>query len=252
MDNLLKEMLEQNKKTVGTFFSMGSSVAVEALGIAGMDYVILDKEHGPYGVETVQEYITSAERRNITPLVRVKDFSRPSILKVLDVGARGIIIPMIKTREEVEKVIEYAKFFPVGRRGVALTRASSFGNVGSLEEYFEEANEKTLVLPQCETRECVENIDGILSVEGVDGVFIGPYDLSQSFGKPGQISDAKIQDKINKVLSACKKHKKYSFIYAPDKQTAADYFQRGFDSVAIGMDILLYIDIFKDIANMPR
>jgi 4-hydroxy-2-oxoheptanedioate aldolase len=252
MENLLKEMLEKKKKSVGTFFSMGSSAAVEALGIAGMDYVILDKEHGPYGVETIAEYIRSAEIRKITPLVRIKDFSRPSILRVLDVGAQGIIIPMIKTKEEVEKVIEYAKFFPLGNRGVALTRASSFGNVNSLEDYFKEANENILVLPQCETKECVENIDEILNVKGVDGIFIGPYDLSQSFGKPGQISDPTIQDAINKVLSACKKHNKCSFIYAPDKKTATDYFNRGFDSVAIGMDILIYIDVFRDIANMPR
>jgi 4-hydroxy-2-oxoheptanedioate aldolase len=122
MKNLLKGKLEQNQKTVGTFFSMGSCEAVEALGIAGMDYVILDKEHGPYGVETVQQYIRAAERRNITPLVRVKDFSRPSILKVLDVGAQGIIVPMIRTRQEVERVIEYAKYYPMGRRGVALTK----------------------------------------------------------------------------------------------------------------------------------
>ncbi len=248
----MKEMLEQNKKPVGTFFSMGSSAAVEALGIAGMDYVILDKEHGPYGVETVQEYIRSAERRNITPLVRVKDFTRPSILKVLDVGARGIIIPMIRSRREVEKVLEYAKYYPQGRRGVAFTRASSYGNVSSLDDYFKEANEKTLVLPQCETRECVENIDVILGMSGVDGIFIGPYDLSQSFDKPGQIADPEIQDIINQVLAACKKHNKYSFIYAPDKKSATDYFQRGFDSVAIGMDILLYIDTFRGIANMPR
>ena len=252
MDNLLKDMLEQNKKTVGTFFSMGSSEAVEALGIAGMDYVILDKEHGPYGVETVQQYIRAAERRNITPLVRVKDFTRPSILKVLDVGARGIIIPMIRSKKEVEKVVEFAKYYPQGRRGVAFTRSSSYGDVKSLEDYFKEANEKTLVLPQCETRECVENIHDILNTEGGDGIFIGPYDLSQAFGKPGRVSDPEIQDIIDKVLAACKEHNKYSFIYAPDKETASDYFKRGFDSVAIGMDILLYIETFRDIANMPR
>jgi 4-hydroxy-2-oxoheptanedioate aldolase len=252
MKNLLKEKLEQNKKTVGTFFSMGSCEAVEALGIVGMDYVILDKEHGPYGVETVQQYIRAAERRSMTPLVRVKDSTRPSILKVLDVGAQGIIIPMIRTRQEVEKVVEYAKYFPGGRRGVALTRASSYGDMQSLDDYFEHANENTLVLPQCETRECVQNIHAILDVEGVDGIFIGPYDLSQSFDKPGKISDPEIQGIINMVLDACKKHGKYAFIYAPDKATASDYFGRGFDSVAIAMDILLYIETFRDIANMPR
>jgi 4-hydroxy-2-oxoheptanedioate aldolase len=252
MKNLLKEKMKQNKKTVGTFFSIGSSEAVEALGIAGMDYVILDKEHGPYGVETVQQYIRAAERRNITPLVRVKDFSRPSILKVLDVGAQGIIVPMIRTRQEVEKVIEYAKYYPMGRRGVALTRASNYGDIESLEEYFRDANQNTLVLPQCETRECVENLDAILDVEGVDGIFIGPYDLSQSYNKPGKTSDPEIQDIIDMVLEKCKKHRKYAFIFAPDKKTASGYFKKGFDSVAVAMDILLYIETLRDIANMPR
>ena len=226
MKNLLKGKLVQSKKPVGTFFSIGSSEAVEALGIAGMDYVILDKEHGPYGVETVQQYIRAAERRSITPLVRVKDFTRPSILRVLDVGAQGIIIPMIRTRQEVEKIVEYAKYYPQGRRGVALTRASGYGDIKSLGEYFSEANEETLVLPQCETRECVANIDAILDGEGVDGIFIGPYDLTQSFDKPGRISDPEIQDIINRVLHVCKKRGKYAFIYASGKGTASDYFRR--------------------------
>jgi 4-hydroxy-2-oxoheptanedioate aldolase len=252
MKNILKEKLERTKKPLGTFFSIGSGLAVEALGIAGMDYVILDKEHGPFGVETVAEYIRCAERRNITPIVRVKDFTRPSILRVLDIGAQGIIIPMIKTREEIDRIIEYSKFYPMGNRGVAPTRASSFGNFRSLEDYFEESNSEILVLPQCETRECVENIDEILSVDGVDGIFIGPYDLSQSFGKPGQFSDPVIQDAMDTVLSACKRHNKYSFIYASDKKSAAEYFNKGYDSVAVGMDILLYIETFRDIANMPR
>jgi 4-hydroxy-2-oxoheptanedioate aldolase len=252
MKNALREKLEARKKPVGTFFSMGSGVAVEALGIAGMDYVVLDKEHGPYGVETIAEYIRCAERRNITPVVRVKDFTRPSILKVLDIGAQGIIIPMIKTKNDVERVIEYSKFFPMGNRGVAPTRASSFGNFTSLEDYFEESNSEILVLPQCETKECVENIDDILSVDGVDGVFIGPYDLSQSLGKPGQFTDPVLQNAIDLVLSACKEHNKYSLIYASDKKAAMESFGRGFDSVSVGMDILLYIETFRDIANMPR
>lgn len=252
MDNLLKHRLQQNKKPVGTFFSMGSSEAVEALGIAGMDYVILDKEHGPYGVETVQHYIRAAERRNITPLVRIKDATRPSVLKVLDIGAQGLIVPMIKTRQEVERVIEYAKYHPSGSRGVALTRSSSYGDVKSLKDYFKRANEGTLLIPQCETRECVQNIDSILDLKEVDGIFIGPYDLSQAFGKPGQTSDPEIQGIIDGMLRICKEYDKYSFIYAPDKETAAAYFKKGFDSIAIGMDILLYIDTFKDIANMPR
>lgn len=252
MDNSLQGKLEQNKKPVGTFFSIGSSEAVEALGVAGMDYVILDKEHGPYGVESVQQYIRAAERRGITPLVRVKDFTRPSILRVLDIGALGLIIPMIKTRQEVEEVIEYAKYHPLGKRGVALTRSSSYGDVKSLDDYFREANESILLIPQCETRECVENIDSILNLEEVDGIFIGPYDLSQAFGKPGQTSDLGIQRTIDGILKACKGHNKYSFIYAPDKNTASHYFKKGFDSVAVGMDILLYIETFKDIASMPR
>ncbi len=99
------------------FFEIGSSIAVESLGIAGLDFLIIDTEHGPFDVESTMEYIRAAELKDLTPFVRVKDRTRSSILKMLDIGAKGLIIPFIKTVEDAEKIVEYGKYFPVGKRG---------------------------------------------------------------------------------------------------------------------------------------
>ena len=118
MNNLLQEKLLQGGHALGTFYELGGIAAAQCIGIAGMDFAIVDTEHGPADVESALTAITALSARNCTPLVRVKDVTRPSVLKMLDVGARGLVVPDVQTVDEVRHLVEYAKYYPLGRREI--------------------------------------------------------------------------------------------------------------------------------------
>ncbi|MBV7272627.1 hypothetical protein I6U48_06800 [Clostridium sp. PL3] len=250
MNNEIIQKLENGEKILGTFLELGGSTAVECLGLAGLDFFIIDTEHGPFEVESSMDFIRAAELRKIAPFVRIKDATRPSVLKMLDIGAQALIIPCINSVEEVRKLVEYGKYYPVGMRGFAPTRAGGFGFEDFAEDinnYFDFCNSHTMIIPQCETLGCLEHIEEITAIKGVDGIFIGPYDLSISLNKPGQFSDPVVVNAIDRVVKACKSSGKFALIYAGSKESAKKYFQEGFDGVAYDMDTRVYINAYKDI-----
>lgn len=239
MNNTLKEKLQNGTRTIGTFFESGSTALIEALGITGLDYVVIDTEHGPFEPESVSEFVCAAERRGLTPLARVKEISRPAILKILDVGAKGLIIPQVKTAEDVREIVRYGKYQPIGERGVAGQRANGFGYDmrPTLEEYFARENDNTLLIPQCETVECLSDIENIAGIEGIAGIFIGPYDLSTAMKIPGQFSNPDFLEAVRRIIRACHELGKFTMIYCDNSAKAREYFSMGVDSTAIGLDI---------------
>lgn len=252
MKNILKEKISRGGKALGTFFELGGATAVECLGLSGLDFMIIDTEHGPFDVESAMDFVRAAERRDITPLVRVKDSTRPSILKMLDIGAHGLIIPCVHTVEEARKLVEFGKYYPLGMRGFAHSRSSGFGFedfAQDVDSYFETCNSKTMILPQCETKGCLDKIEEIAALEGVDGIFIGPYDLSIALGKPARFDDEEITAAITRILKACKSAGKFAFIYTAEEEAARGYFDDGFDAVAYGMDAIVYINAFKQLVD---
>ena len=157
----------------------------------GYDYVILDTEHGPTDIENQQNNIRACELRGILPIVRVPYIDDNVIGKALDIGAMGIQISQIRCAEDVKKVIKYAKFYPEGERGVCrFVRAADYSSLNR-NAFFKKENEKIIII-QLEGKEAIDNLDEILEVDGYDIIFIGPYDLSQSLGVPGQISHPKV------------------------------------------------------------
>ena len=227
MKNLWKEKLDRGEKTVGTFFESGSAAAIESMGFAGLDYVIIDTEHGPFEAESVGEFVCAAERRNLTPLARVREISRPAVLKLLDVGCKGLIIPQVHSIEDVRQVVEYGKYYPIGSRGVAGQRSNGFtyDMGGSLDEWFRNANEETLLIPQCETMGCLEDIENIAAAAGVAGIFIGPYDLSTAMGMPGQFSNPEFLKAVRRIIDACHAAGKFCMIYCDNAKKAQEYFK---------------------------
>lgn len=240
MKNALKAKMLAGERTLGTFFETGSATVAECLGLAGLDYLIVDTEHGPFDPLSALDFIRAAKLYGLTPLARVQEISRAAILKLLDVGAMGLIIPDVRTVAEVERIVSFGKYPPLGNRGVANTAGSGFWYEDyaqhGLQHYFEVSNRETLLLPQCETVECLHDLENILRVPGIDGVYVGPFDLSTALGKPAQFDDPEVKDAIAHIRGVCRDAGKLSFIYAADAEAAARDFALGYGSVTLGMD----------------
>ena len=195
----------------------------------------------------------AAKLYGLTPFARVQEISRAAILKLLDVGVMGLVIPDVRTVAEVEKIVEYGKYLPLGKRGVANTAGSGFWFEDyaqhGLEHYFEVSNRETMLLPQCETVECLEHLEEIVRVPGIDGIYVGPFDLSTALGKPAQFDDPEIKDAIAHIQGVCRAAGKFSFIYAADEATARADFDLGYDSVTMGMDATVLTNAFKGVRN---
>ena len=234
-NNKLKEKSQGGGKACGAFVNIGSTAVVEVLARSGLDAVIIDTEHGPFDVELAEKLVMAAELHGITPLVRAKDASRASVLKLLDIGAMGLVIPFIKSVDEVRQIVAYGKYRPLGDRGYGLTRKNGFGLdpmvADGLEGYFNWSNENTLILPQCETVEALEQIEDIAALPGVGGIFVGPFDLSVSMGLTRQFGHPDFLAALARVLKACKDAGKLCFTLATDPREGREKLEQGFDGV---------------------
>ena len=251
MDNLVKNKLEKGQKILGTFFSMGNPSAMECLGYTGMDFAIIDTEHGPFDTESAMGLVRAAESVGLSPFVRIADVSHKEIQRAADMGVQGLIVPCLRSLDDMKRLVDLAKFAPVGNRGFIKGRGSGFGYQdwasGSVAEFMAASNDRLLVLPQCETKECYEQIEQVLAIDGIDGVFIGPFDLSISLGMPGDFENPCFKSAVNNILAACKKAGKYALIFSTDTKQARDYLNQGFDGVAHSIDFTVYTQAYKSI-----
>ena len=248
MKNKVKEKLGQNKNVLGTFVWSAADALVESLGFTGLDFVVIDSEHSPVDTEKAVNLIRIAQSKSLTALVRVKDFSRASILKMLDAGADGLVIPCLRTITEVEEIIEHGKYAPLGKRGFALGRRSGFGfepYAANLENYFAVSNAETMLIPMCETREFLEQIEEIVQLEGVDGIFVGPFDLSVALGKPGQFKTPEFQAALHRIVQACNATGKPAFIFAATPTMAVEQAKLGYRGIALSTDLQTLIQAYR-------
>ena len=198
--NLTKEKILTGETAYGVFVNVSNPSIVEIIGHLGFDFALIDAEHGPMGLESCEQMIRAADAVNITPLVRIAMNIQQNILRFLDMGALGVQLPLLNTKADVENVVRSVKYQPEGRRGLAGVRANNWGLSGPLGEYVQEANRETLVIAQIETMEAVENLKEILTVPNIDVVFIGPNDLSQAMGYPGQMKHPEVQKLIDRLV----------------------------------------------------
>lgn len=243
-ENRLKRMLKEGKTAFGSFAACNSPDLIEIMGITGMDFVIIDTEHGPMSIESTQNLIRAAELRGMTPITRVTEGSESTILRSLDVGAHGIQVPQVNTKDKAQKIVEYAKYFPIGSRGLAMPRAADYGAMNALE-YLERSNKETLIVTHCENKQCLEELDAIAAIPEIDVIFLGPFDMSQSLGIPGQVNHQMINDAAKKVVDVCRTHGKAAGIFVGDGEQAKRRAAEGFQYVVIGLDITLFSKICK-------
>jgi 2-dehydro-3-deoxyglucarate aldolase len=202
----LKKKLVNNEVTIGSWITIGHPSVVEIMSNAGFEWLCIDMEHTSIDLETAQILISTIQACNMKALVRVSKNEEVIIKRVLDMGADGIVVPMVNSKEDAMCAIDYSKYPPVGKRGVGLYRAQNYGK--NFEEYKKWVNEELVIIAQIEHIDAVKNIDEILTIEGIDGTIIGPYDLSSSMGTPGEYYRTEVQEAIVKVKQACEQHNK--------------------------------------------
>lgn len=203
---------------------------------AGYDFCFIDMEHGCYNMETVADLIRGAKSVGIAPLIRIPRLETFFISRVLDAGAEGIMVPMVSTKEEAETMVHFGKYAPLGRRGLGAQTGMTDFQPRPAVNIMKEANENTLLIAQIETRAAVENIDEILSVEGIDVGLIGPNDLSVSLGIPDQLRSEVIQEAIGKVVASAQKHKKASGIHIGSIEAIKKWRAKGMTVLACSTD----------------
>lgn len=256
MKNAILEKFRRGEPSLGIISHLLSAPAIEVLAYTGMDYVLFDLEHSPIGAEHAARLVGVAQGAGLAPLVRVDGIGRSQILKMLDVGAAGLVVPQLETVEQARKLVGYAKFPPLGNRGYCPTRDGGWGSGSCYERgmdgYMAEANASTLLIPQCETAGCLEHIEEIAAVEGVDGIFIGPFDLSIALGIPGKFGDPLLTEGIERVRRACAAAGKLCIMYAGSGEAAKRYFGQGFPSVAAGLDVEVLKEAVHGIASAAR
>ncbi|RIH67134.1 aldolase [Mariniphaga sediminis] len=213
----LLENIRNKKLSIGPFSKSCDSAIIECIGLAGFDFVIIDLEHGPNSMETAQNLVRAATLYQITPIIRVNENNESMISKALDIGAQGVQVPQINNEQSARNVINAARFSPSGNRGVCrYVRAAEYSKKNK-NDYFEYSNKNTLIIIQIEGKKGLENIDSILQVEGIDIVFIGPYDLSQSMGVPGQTNHPKVLEAMKMITEKANHYNKIvgTFIETP-------------------------------------
>ena len=239
----LRQRLLSGELVVGTMISeVRNPNIAHLLAQAGFDYVIVDNEHGAYSPETVSDIIAGARGAGVAVIVRVPEIRRECILKPLDSGAAGLLVPQVNTVSEAEEVIRHAKYPPLGNRGVAVRRPHNrYARIGAAE-HLRQANEETFIAVQAESAEAIANVESIAAVEGVDCVFAGPYDLSVSLGIPGQVDHPGEIEAIDKLLAACRKQRKVGGILLFDAAMLRGWIDKGMRFVSYSSDISLLAD----------
>ncbi len=199
-ENRVKRRLQAGEAVIGCFIPYPSPELAEICGYLGFDFVLLDAEHGLLTEESAYHMVVAAEVAGTVPLIRVPFNHRQVILRYLDLGAGGVMVPQVNTPEEARAVVEACRYYPEGRRGVASVRAAQFGLTRPLSEYIRAANTEVMVIVQIESLAAVERLEEYLAIPGIDVLFVGPNDLAQSMGYPGQQQHPEVQAMIDEIV----------------------------------------------------
>lgn len=224
------------ERLLGTLLSIPSGAVAEILADTGFDWLFLDAEHGPLEVTELQTILQAVSRR-IACLVRVPSQNEIPIKRALDLGAAGIIVPQVNTAAEAERIVELSRYAPLGARGVGIARAGGYGL--NFQPYVASANDTTTVIVQAEHIRAVENIEEIVKIPGVDGVLVGPYDLSASMGLMGQIDHPDVVGAIERVTKVCQAANMKLGIFGVTCDSIIPYRDRGFTLLVAGVDTIM-------------
>jgi len=239
LSNPFKAALLRGETQIGLWLSTTSSYVAEIAATSGYDWLLIDGEHAPNGVQDLYHQLQAVAPYTSQPVIRPVDDNRSLIKQVLDMGTRTLLIPMVETAEQARAIVSATRYPPLGVRGVGagVARAARWGRV---ENYMAQANDELCLLIQVETKTALENLDEILEVEGIDGVFIGPADLSASLGYPDDAGHPEVQRIIEQSIKRIRAAGKSAGFLAVDPAMAEKCLNWGANFVAVGVDTMLY------------
>jgi 2-keto-3-deoxy-L-rhamnonate aldolase RhmA len=240
-DNPVKHKLAGGGVSLGTMiFEFNSTGVARIAGVAGAEFAMFDQEHTGWSVETIRMLVATSGAAGLVPMVRVPGAQYQMIARALDVGAMGIMVPLVESVEQARTIVASAKYPPVGRRGAAFGVAHDDYDNSDFLGTIKKSNDEVFLIAQIETGAGVEHVEGIAAVEGIDCLWVGHFDLTNSLGIPGQFEHPRYTDAIKRVVDACNKHGKAPGFMPTTPDMAVDYIERGFRALAYGGDLWLY------------
>lgn len=248
--NHVRAKLKRGEASFGTWLCLPDPVSARLMAGVGFDWLCTETEHTSCNFETLAHHFAAISPAGCAPLVRIPWLTGENIKRSLDLGAWGIVVPMVNTKEEAERVVEYARYHPAGNRSVGgQLHAPSFSTDPAT--YFERANDEVLVVVMCEHVKGVENLDAICSVPGIDAVFIGPNDLLKSMGrKPAFESDEpEFVAALDHVLKTARKHGLAPGMHVISAEAAKQRAAQGFQFIAIASDVAFMTGRARELAG---
>ncbi|PSM49660.1 aldolase [Chroococcidiopsis sp. CCALA 051] len=249
--NQLKHKLHQGEVVLGLFTNCAYPAFIEICGHAGLDFVVIDLEHGSLNTLIAEDLCRAADCVELAPIIRVSQNNPAQIQRALDVGSAGVQVPQIETKADAEAVVKGAKFSPLGARGLSLyTRAGVYTAAGT--QRIEQLNETSLVVVQVEGKQGIDNLAEIASVPHIDVIFLGPYDLSQSLGIAGQVRDPRVVELMRTGVETIRQAGKAAGTFADTPEIAQQWIATGVQFVALGVDVGVFLRACQALVKAVR
>ncbi|MET3998536.1 4-hydroxy-2-oxoheptanedioate aldolase [Marinobacterium sp. MBR-109] len=246
--NRFKQGLASGQPQYGLWLGLPDNSAAEIAAVAGFDWLLIDGEHAPFDLRTIMSHLQAMAPYDVAPIVRCVEGNTALIKQLLDIGVQTLLVPMVETAEQAEQLVRAVRYPPAGVRGLgtSLARAARWNQVPG---YLKKANDEICLIVQVETAGAMENLDAILQVEGVDGVFIGPSDLSASMGYIGDAGNPVVVKAINTGLNKIRDAGKYAGLLCLDPSLAQDYVEQGANFVGVGVDTMILANETRKLAQ---
>jgi 4-hydroxy-2-oxoheptanedioate aldolase len=253
----VKKKLRNGEVCFGTMLRiLKSPQAVAMCASEGWDYIILDTEHNDYDYETLANFSLVAKYEEISLFVRLPDKLYHQIAKMLDIGAEGLVLPKVKTKEEADTIIRSAKYSPMGKRGVSMSAINTLFRDCTIEEYTEWSNREIMTIVQIENEEGVNNLEQILSTKGIDAIMIGPADMTDDMGIPGQIHHPRVEAAFREIILQCNKYSVAPGIHLNNIDDVKKWVAEGMRFITYSYDTKLFKDSSKEalynLRNFPK
>lgn len=249
----LKSLCNQKGLKVGTFVCEFTTPGIgHILKNGGCDYVFLDMEHSGFDVSTMKSLLRYLEAADLPAFVRPPGKDYYDMARVLDVGAEGLILPMVGSEQEAQRIVHDTKYEPVGGRGVALAIAHDRYRPGPVMEKLQQANDRTQLFPLIETRDGIENVEAIANTDGIDGLWLGHFDLSCSLGIPGQFDHPDFTNSVDRLIAAASDAGKPIGRVVANSDEGSVAYKQGFDFIAVSGDCWLLQDAMTAAAKSLR